>query len=245
MPFIDLHSHVLPGVDDGPKSWDDTMRMLRRAAQGGTGTIVATPHSRDRASWEDIATLRRLCDQANETLGKERLPLTVVLGMENSLLLDTAKRVQAGAGLTYNGSRYVLVELPFLQLPLYWEEELFQLQLQDYIPLIAHPERQAQIQERPEFLAPVVERGMLAQVTAGSLTGVFGSRVKKVAERLVAKGLVQVIASDCHVPDGPRNPDLADGVWAAAKLIGEKRALAMATAVPQAILSGQPLPKPD
>ena len=242
MPFIDLHSHVLPGVDDGPKTWDETMRMLRRAAQSGTGTIVATPHSRDRASWEDTGTLRRLCDQANETLRSEELQLAVVLGMENSLLFGTTKRVQAGDGLTYNGSRYVLVELPFLQLPLYWEEEMFQMQLQDYIPLIAHPERQAQIQERPELLAPVIERGILAQVTAGSLTGVFGPRVKKAAERLVSKGLVQVIASDCHVPDGPRNPDLTDGVWAAAKLIGEKRALAMATTVPQAIISGQPLP---
>ena len=230
--FVDLHTHVLPGVDDGPETWDEAVEILRQAASGGTALMVATPHGDDRRRWDNIDSLRHLCHDLNSALQLEQLPLSVVLGMENPVELDLADQVQRGAALTVTGSDYILVELPFLQLPLYWEEVLFQLQLSGLRPILAHPERQLQIQDDPELLAGAVSRGVMTQVTAGSIAGHFGPRPKKTAETLFKKDLVQIIASDCHRPEGSRGPQLLEGFRAAAKLIGLERATQMLAGVP-------------
>ena len=212
--------------------------MLRRAARGGTSLIVATPHGGDRGRWSDVESLHRLCHDLNAALETEQLPLTLVLGMENPLEPDTVAQVERGTALSINRSEYILVELPFLQLPLYWEEVLFQLQLRGLRPIIAHPERQAQIQQKPGLLADVVGRGVLTQVTAGSLVGHFGPRVRKVAEKLFKDGLVHVVASDCHAPDGPRSPDLQEGFRAATKLVDQEFATQITSEVPWSISRG-------
>ena len=236
LSFVDLHSHVLPGVDDGPQTWDEAMAMVRSAASSGTALMAATPHGDRRGTWHQVDSLKGLCQDLNREL--EHVPLTVVLGMENPLELDTAEQIERGTALTLNGSAYTLIELPFLQLPLYWEDVLFELQLRGLRPIIAHPERQIQIQENPDILAGVVDRGMLTQVTAGSLVGHFGPRVRRTAHRLMKKGLVHAIASDCHGPHGPRGPDLLEGFQAASKLVGRELAAQMVWETPWAIAQG-------
>ncbi len=237
--FVDLHSHVLPGVDDGPETWDDALAMLRSAAGSGTALIVATPHGDKRGTWDNVGSLKSLTEDLNAELEEEHLSLTVVLGMEVPLELNAVERLEMGNTLTLNGSTYILVELPFLQLPLYWEEVLFQMQLGGLRPIIAHPERQAQIQENPDKLATAVDRGVLAQVTAGSLVGHFGPLVRRTAERLLKGGLVHIIASDCHGPGGPRGPDLEAGFQAASKLVGRGVAAQMVSETPWAIVYGK------
>ncbi len=141
----------------------------------------------------------------------EGLSLSVLLGMENPLELDLVEQLNNGSALHCNDSPYVLVEFPYRQLPIYWEEALFNLQLGGKRPIIAHPERQTQIQENPELLAGVVRRGVMTQITAGSLSRRSGSLVRKTAETLVKNGLAHVIASDAHGPTGPRNTSLLEG----------------------------------
>ena len=239
--FVDLHSHPLPEVDDGPSALEGAIEIVRRAAAGGTVLMVATPHGDARRKWDNVQTLDRWCQELNETLRQEKLPLTLVLGMENPVEMQVLDKLEEGNALTLNNSRYVLMELPFLQLPLYWEEVLFQLQLKGLIPVIAHPERQAQIQNDPELIAGVVERGVLLQVTAASLAGRFGPAVKKAAEILVRKGLVHILASDCHAPDGPRGPEILAGFRAAEKLVGREAAIEMVSGMPRAIVGmGEP-----
>ena len=212
--------------------------MLRAAASGGTEFLVATPHGDHRRTWDDLASLRQLCDELNGALQHEQVRLTVALGIENPLALDIMEKIEQGAGLTINGSNYILVELPFHQLPIYWEEVLFQLQLNDLHPIIAHPERQAQFQANPNLVAEAVNRGVLTQVTAGSLVGRFGSKVRKTAESLVKRDLVHVIASDCHGATGSRDPKLQDGLRAAAKLVGREMASKMVLETPWSIVGG-------
>ena len=233
-----MHSHVLPGVDDGPQEWEEAMEMLRRAASGGTSLMVATPHGGSRGRWDKIDSLKHLCQDLNTALELEQVPLTVVLGMESPLELDMVEQIERGVALTINGSDYILVELPFLQLPLYWEEVLFQLQLRGLRPVITHPERQTQVQKNPDLLTGAAGRGILMQVTAGSLVGHFGPVVKKTAEALFKKGLVHVIASDCHGPAGPRGPGLFDGFLATTKLVGQELAMQMFSETPRAIAQG-------
>ncbi len=239
--FADIHSHVIPDVDDGPKTWDDAMAILERAAQGGTRLMIATPHGDTRARWKDTKVLTGSCHALNEALRQKGIPLTIVLGMENPLEPRLPERVQKGSALAMNGSPYVLVELPYTQLPLYWEEVLFQLQLRGKRPIIAHPERQSQIQEDPTLLAGPVSRGVLAQLTAASLTPVFGPRVRKAAEELLKRDFVHFIASDTHAAEGPRGPDILPGFHAAVKVVGRDRAVELAVRNPRAVALGKDL----
>ena len=159
------------------------------------------------------------------------IDLTLLLGMENHLDLDLPCEVSAGRALPMNGSRYILVEMPFFGRPNYVEEVLFELQLQGLTPVLAHP----------ELLASFVERGMLSQITAGSVAGAFGQRVRKFTATLFRRGLVHVLASDAHFPSGPRSPELPGYLEAAVALVGAERVRAMVTETPKAITENRPV----
>lgn len=240
--FVDIHSHPLAGVDDGAESWDESIAIIERAAEGGTTVMVATPHGDRRGRWKDVEGLRAKCDELNEEARRRGIGLSVLLGMEAPLALDMVQRLAGGSSLTLNRTDCVLVEFPFAELPLYWEDALFQLQLAGKRPIIAHPERQARIQARPEMLRGPVDRGILVQVTAASLAGHMGQGAKKAADRLLKNGLAHIIASDTHAPEGPRGPDLLAGYNAAARLVGPEKAAEMASTFPRALVLGKPLP---
>ena len=240
--FVDIHAHVIPSVDDGPDSWEESMAILRNAAACGTRVLVATPHGDTRARWKSLDQLRDGCRALNHSLSQEGVPLTVVLGMENPLGLDAAQRLEEGRALTVNRSPYVLLEFPYVELPLYWEEVLFKVQLLGKIPIIVHPERHVGFQEKPHLLENSVNRGALVQVTAASLTARFGSRVRKTAHALMKAGLVHIIASDTHAPEGVRGPDLLEGYAVAADLVGLEAATRMMSHTPRAVIQGQPAP---
>ena len=242
LQFVDVHTHVLPGVDDGPESWDEAMETLRQAAKGGAGQLVATPHGDARRRWDTVDSLRNLCEKLNEALRLEKVPLNVMLGMENPVELNIVEQVESGSAITLNDSIYILMELPFTILPLYWEEVFFQMQMAGLRPIIAHPERQAQIQQDPDIVSRAVDRGVLIQVTAGSVAGGFGPEARRSAETLLKRDLVHIISSDCHRPEGHRGPDMTEGFAAAVRLVGQDMAVKMAFETPRAILQGMELP---
>jgi protein-tyrosine phosphatase len=239
--YYDVHSHILPGVDDGAKTREDAIEMARAAANSGTEVIMASPHRRDIAQNHSVPHIRDLAASINRDLERLGIKLSLVLGMENHIDPELPEEIAAGRALTMNGSRYALVEMPFHGHPDYVEQVLFQLQLQGIRPVLAHPERSEVVQRNPEFLARLVERGMLAQVTAGSVVGRFGRRVERLSHSLLRRGLVHVLASDAHFAGGPRSPDLGIGVRAAADIVGHDRAHAMAADRPRAILEDQPV----
>ena len=147
----------------------------------------------------------------------------------------------SGEAFSYNGGPYILVELPFDSLPDYTDAVLTRLQGQGYTPVIAHPERQADIMRAPSIMGKFAERGMLGQVTSTCILGRFGDEEREVAETLLRKGWVHVISTDCHRPVGPRAPRMAEGVGVAGEVVGVGRARVMAVEAPEAILSGRPL----
>jgi protein-tyrosine phosphatase len=140
--------------------------------------------------------------------------------------------------LCLGGSSYLLVELPLHEYPAYTEQVLFDLQARGFRPILAHPERNAVLAKEPGRLSALVERGILAQVTAGSLAGRFGRHVLAAADLMLEHRLVHIIASDAH-GFGSRSPVMSVGVAAAAVLVGAERARAMVTTIPAAILAGQ------
>ena len=161
--------------------------------------------------------------------------------MENHLDLELPEDLEKGRALPINGTRYALVEMPFFGNPNYMEDVLFQVQLQGITPVLAHPERIEAIQKDTDLLAKFVERGMLTQITAGSIVGHFGRSVRRFTHGLLRRGLVHIVASDTHTPEGPRSPELGEGLVAAAKIVGEERARAMVVDTPKAVLDDLPV----
>ena len=146
--MYDLHAHILPGVDDGAKTFDDAVQMARVAADHGTNVILATPHRKDITELWSVQHTRVLLENLATRIQADGIELDLLLGMENHLDLELPDEVTSGRALAINGSRYILVELPFFGTPNYLDDVLFRLQLQGLTPVLAHPERNRGLSDR-------------------------------------------------------------------------------------------------
>ena len=213
--------------------------MARVAAEQGTKIILATPHRKDVTEDSSVQHISDLVDDMNKEIVGQGIDVRVALGMENHLDLQLVDDFADGKALPMNGTRYILVELPFFGRPNYLEDVLFRLQLQGLTPVLAHPERIEAFQRDPELLVRFVESGMLSQITAGSMVGYFGRDVRRFTNVMLGHGLVHVIASDAHFSEGARSPKLRLGLDAAQGIVGVARANAMVSETPKAILDNQ------
>lgn len=197
--MIDIHSHILPGVDDGARTIEDALAMGRAAVDEGITTIVATPHHKNGSYDNPTHQILAAVEQLNELFIKEHLPLKVLPGQEVRVTGELLKDYETGEIVPLAGdSRYVLIEFPANHVPKYAEQLLFDVQLKGLVPVIAHPERNAEIAERPDFLYQLVKKGALVQLTAASIAGHFGKNIKKLSLQLIEANLAHVIASDAH-----------------------------------------------
>jgi protein-tyrosine phosphatase len=240
----DLHCHILPCVDDGAESEADALAMARLAVEEGIRDIVVTPHFHmlDRESPRDDLTRR--VGEFQALLLAEGVPLTIHAGCEVYLEPDTPKRWDDGELTPINGSSFLLVETSFHDYPRYVDDVLFQLQTRGVQPILAHPERYVAFQQKPELLADLVGRGVLAQLTAGSLLGYFGKGAKSAADTFMKRGLVQIVSTDAHRPAGNRSTAVNAARARALELVGEARATAMFEDLPAAILRDETIDLP-
>ncbi len=230
--MIDLHSHILPGLDDGARTQDESLAMARDWVASGVTTVACTPHSEPHIPKSSLAMA---VDRLQGALDAADIRLRLVLGIEVFLEPDMAVLIEREFAFTLGGTRYMLVELPFEVWPPHTEQTLFALQLRGITPILAHPERYRAVQARPERVAPLVERGVLMQVTGYSLTERVAREFQKAAEALLRHGLVHLIASDSHRPGHPK--DLPQARAVAAKIVGEAGARALVEDNPAAILA--------
>lgn len=235
--MIDLHAHLLPGVDDGPTNWEEALALSRQLAGQGVTKVLATPHFFPGCHPEPRQIVA-LINELNERLRSIQVPLTVYPGVEVYLDPDLTALVARRAVLTLNNTgRYLLVELPFDTVPSCTENVFFYLMLEGFIPILAHPERNVELNENPGLLVRLVERGVLVQVNAGSIAGEFGSRVQRFAENLVCQGLVHFLGSDAHHPR--KRPSLLPAALARLNnLVDRERVLLISHLNPRAILVG-------
>lgn len=248
--MIDIHCHILPEVDDGPARLEQSIALADTALCDGIQTVVATPHGTDVAellaghkisSQEFIAARTSWLQDRLEAAG---IPLKVIPGIEVNISPDVPGQLETHTAFGLNATKYILSELPFEHYPQYIEDVLFNLQVKGYIPVLAHPERNSVLREKPEILRTLVERGCLVQVTAASVLGFFGNGVKQATHNLLRNNLVHIIATDSHGL-GKRDPVLSTAVAEAAKIVGEERATAMVTTIPAAIIAGEPITLPE
>ncbi|HUX88580.1 MAG TPA: CpsB/CapC family capsule biosynthesis tyrosine phosphatase [Chloroflexota bacterium] len=241
--MIDLHTHILPGVDDGAKEIGDAVAMAQVALADGITTIVATPHRNPWAYTAEIADAQRRLDEVRAACDKAGLGVRLILGGEAFVAPDSADQVRDGLALTINQSRYLLLEWPFDQYPAYSDQAVFDLQVRGIVPLMAHAERYRFFQRDVQKLRGLVERGVLVQVTGSSLTGGHGPEPQKLAELLLTSGLAHVLASDAHSADF-RPPILSTAFQRAIELVGEARARAMVVDVPQEVIDNRSVDLP-
>ncbi|MCW2965125.1 MAG: tyrosine protein phosphatase [Actinomycetia bacterium] len=232
--MIDLHSHVLPGLDDGAVDLDEAVEMCRAAAEDGTRVLAATPHVRD-----DYPTTPLQMEQALAALrAAVGDSIRLVGGGEIDLAQLERPRDELARFALAGNPKYLLVETPYGGWPLDLPEKLFLLLAQGITPVLAHPERNTEVQERPDLLEPIVAGGTLVQLTAASIDGRMGRRARACAATLLDRNLAHLLASDAHAPTVR-----AIGMSAAVEALGDE-ALArwLTVSVPSAIVENEPLP---
>ncbi|MGQ9675590.1 MAG: tyrosine-protein phosphatase [Chloroflexota bacterium] len=237
--MIDIHSHILPGLDDGARTIGEALQMAKAALDEGIKAIVATPHIVCTGSNGRERILARL-REVQEAVAEQGWAISVLPGAELYVEPNLVKEVRAGRAPTINDGPYALVELPIRDYPLYTEQVLFELQVAGIVPILAHPERLVSLMRDISLLFRLVQRGVLAQITAESLIGGQGPAIKGLTEIMLRHNLVHVIASDAHSVDF-RPPVLKAAAERAAELIEPAKAWAMVTSVPQAIVEGRPI----
>ncbi len=243
--MIDLHSHVLPEIDDGPADMDGSVALAAAAAKDGTLTLAATPHLRNDFPDVRPEELAERCEALADRLRAASVPIDIVSGAEVDLRWSRTASDEALRLASFGQrGRDLLVESPYEALGPDFEDMLSSLSERGYRILLAHPERNLTFQTQPRRLEQLVERGILLQVTTHAVASEDRqSRSRWLAQGLVEHGMAHVIASDAHSPGEWRPPALSAAV-AAARRLAPLRADWMVTDAPAAVLEGVPLPAP-
>lgn len=238
--MIDIHHHCLHGVDDGPRDLGEAAELCAMAAEEGIETIVATPHVlRERWPTFSPEELRARFDELQARVGSTP---RLLLGSEYFFSHDMAELLREGkAILPLAGSRYVLLELAANSVPPMLEQPFYRAQLEGWVPVIAHPERNVVLQQRPDVLAYLIGHGARTQVTATSLTGAFGSAARQAAEKFLRLQLVHFVATDAHNTT-KRPPSMREPMAALRSLVGDAVAEALTVENPRAVVENRPLP---
>ncbi len=237
--MIDIHHHLLYGVDDGADSLQTSVEMARLAVAEGITHVVCTPHANSYHAFDPEVNAAK-ARELRARLAEEALPLTLGLGCDFHLSLDNVKLALADpARYSINGLGYLLVEVPDYGLPPGLGETFYQLRLAGMTPVLTHPERNATLQNEPERLIEWLLGGLLVQVTADSLTGHKGRRAQQVAHDLLEKRWVHFLATDAH-NIATRPPRLRETYELAGKKYGAAYAHSLCVTNPLAAFQGRP-----
>ena len=177
---------------------EDSVELAKAAVIEGIHTIIATPHHKNGRYENPRSVIMEKTAQLNLLLQAEDIPLEVLPGQESAIHGEIMEGLANGEIQTMNGSQYLFIELPSAHVPRYTEKLLFDIQLKGLIPIIVHPERNQEIVEKPDLLYQFIKKGALSQLTASSISGKFGKKVKSFSEQLIEANLVHFIASDAH-----------------------------------------------
>ncbi|MGI6538348.1 MAG: tyrosine-protein phosphatase [Caldicoprobacterales bacterium] len=235
--MIDLHSHILPGMDDGSDSVQKSLQMLSIYADEGFNTVAATHHfNSEDMSVDDYDRLwHEKFQELQSAAENEYKNIRIVKGAEVSIspLLPEMKGLRK---LCINGSRYFLLELSPYDIPFYTEELIYRLRLKGFVPIIAHPERNVRIMEKPDLLRPLAELGALIQINAGSVAGLFGRKAEKCAKILLTHNMAHIISTDAH-SIGRRSPRIKETVRKLGKWTGPSNIDMMLNRTPEAVIN--------
>ncbi|MGQ4659007.1 CpsB/CapC family capsule biosynthesis tyrosine phosphatase [Lysobacter sp. F6437] len=234
--MLDLHCHILPGIDDGAVDLDMALEMARIAVADGIHTIACSPHIYPGMYDNDAAGIRASIAGLQAELDQRDIPLKLLEGADVHLVPSLLAGMREGRVPTIAGSRYLLLEPSHHVAPPGFEDALFDLMAAGYVPVITHPERLSWVEDQYDVFDRLSRRGAWMQVTAGAITGRFGRRVRYWGERFVGEGHCMLLATDAHHPTR-RPPLLAEARDAAAVLVGLEEARHMVETRPAGIVA--------
>ena len=221
--MIDLHSHILPGIDDGSKSLEMSLAMARIAVADGITQMACTPHIYPGLYMNDKAGITAARDALQRSLDEHGIALKLTTGADVHLVPGLLEGLREGRIPSLHNTRYVLLEPSHHVAPPRFAESVFQLVAAGYVPVITHPERLTWIEDNFQVFVDLTRQGAWMQVTAGALTGVFGPRAKYWGERFLGEGLTHILATDAHSA-GRRVPVLSEAKAIAERMLGREEA---------------------
>lgn len=234
--MIDLHSHILPGLDDGARDLEAALDIARMAVDDGIQVMACTPHFMPGMYDNTAVDVRQRVAVLNQQLIEHDIDLALVTGSDAHVRPDFVQCLRQGEILTLHDSRYVLFEPPHNIMPQRLDELLYNISIAGYVPILTHPERLKWIEQNYPVMEQLVKAGVWMQITSGSLTGRFGKRPQYWSQRMLAEGLVSILATDAHSIRS-RPPLLAEGYEIAKSELGVDEATHLVVTRPESILA--------
>lgn len=221
--MVDIHSHLIPNVDDGSKSVEETFMLIKEADRAGITDIILTPHYIVNSYEQNANTLILLKDKLQQILDKDKINVKLHIGMEVYITDNLIDLLKQNKLLTLANSKYLLMELPLNTNVQYLDMVIFKLIENNIIPIIAHPERYKFVQEDPSKVRELIESGCLIQSNIGSILGIYGKKAKKTIKYLLKNDLINFIATDTHRKN-TIYPLLEKGIKKIEKITGKEKA---------------------
>lgn len=221
--MIDIHSHLIPNVDDGAKSPEETIELIKEAREAGITDIILTPHYIINSYEQNAETLILLKDKLQQIINSENIKVNLHIGMEVYITDNLVEILKQNKILTLAGSKYLLMELPLNTNVQYLDMVIFKLIEDNIIPIIAHPERYKFVQEDPSKVRELIKSGCLIQSNIGSILGIYGKKAKKTIKYLLKNDLINFIATDTHRKN-TIYPLLEKGIKKIEKITGKEKA---------------------
>ena len=240
--MVDIHTHVLPDYDDGPPNVDSTREMLQMAVRSGTTELVATPHILNNGDYRREKEIRQKFQLVKKLIEEQGYDLKLYLGSEVYLYPDTS--LDHSISTLNNNKKYALVEFSLRTIPEFVPQKIFNWILDGYSIIIAHPERNLLLEKNPFYLFRFAQMGALLQLNSGSLTGVFGRKVKELSIRMIDHNLVHFIASDGHGVEG-RSISMLPAYEIVEKRWGIEKARLLFEVNPRKAILGQEIKKAE
>lgn len=209
--MVDIHSHILPGIDDGAKNIEMTLEMLRVAEKDGTKSIIVTPHYCMEFAETPYLEVKKLVCNIKKLAKSEGINIDIYPGQEVYFFEEMVNSYKEGLIGTLNSSRYMLIELPMRQYDEKFLEVIYELQILGIVPILAHPERYNFIIDNPSFINKFIDENILFQMNAGSIVGQYGKNVKKTCKTLMDNNIYSFIGSDAHNTSN-RNIEMTESI---------------------------------
>lgn len=237
--MIDLHCHILPGIDDGSKSLEMSLAMARIAVDDGITLMACTPHIYPGLYLNNAVGIAAARDALQGSLDQHDIPLKLTTGADVHLVPGLLEGLRAGTVPCLHNTRYLLLEPSHHVAPPRFAESVFQLVAAGYVPVITHPERLTWVEDNFQVFVDLTRQGAWMQVTAGALTGLFGPRAKYWGERFLGDGLTHILATDAH-SSGRRVPVMSEARVIAERLLGREEAQLLVEGRQNAVLDNLP-----
>ncbi len=237
--MVDIHTHIMPHVDDGSDNIEETIKILKKAKLAGYDTIVATPHYIEGSYDAGMPRKTELIDRIRKEAKNNNIDIKIYLGNEIFISENVLKNIKDGNIATMNNTSYILVELPLNDEIVNFQSYLFEVISSGYTPILAHPERYAFVKKNPNALIPYINQGVLIQINSGSLMEHYGKTAKKTAEILLKHNMVHIVATDTHHAKNVTYDEIDSVKKQISKLVGFEHTDVLMSKNPRKIVHGE------